>query len=330
MNLEERISELQSAEPRLRARDLAARLAVSEAEVVAARGATRLRPDWDALLRGLAGCGRVMALTRNESVVHERRGRYGPPEGEGPVRLVLGPDIDLRLFLHQWRSGWAVQAGGRSSVQVFDAHGDAVHKVFATEETDLVAWAALLASLADPGPLPAALPRPPRPAERPDADIDTPGFQAAWRTLEDTHAFFPLLRRFGVSRPQAMRLAPPGYADAVGIDALERVLRAAALESTAIMVFVGNPGCIQIHTGPVNRVAPTPGWLNVLDPTFNLHVRVDRLSSAWRVRKPTRDGEVTSLELYDVDGELVAQLFGARKPGVPQSDAWAELVNALG
>jgi hypothetical protein len=37
------------------------------------------------------------------------------------------------------------------------------------------------------------------------------------------------------------------------------------------MCFVGNRGCIQIHTGPVKNIKIMGPWLNVMDPGFNLH-----------------------------------------------------------
>ena len=95
------------------------------------------------------------------------------------------------------------------------------------------------------------------------------------------------------------------------------------------MVFVGNQGCIQIHTGPVVNLKRMGPWYNVLDPDFNLHLREDQIDTAWVVRKPTRDGVVTSLELFDKDGFCFAQLFGARKPGKPELQAWRDLLAAL-
>jgi putative hemin transport protein len=95
------------------------------------------------------------------------------------------------------------------------------------------------------------------------------------------------------------------------------------------MVFVGNPGCIQIHTGPVARIVPMGPWINVMDPGFNLHLRADHVREAWVVRKPTSDGIVTSLELFDATGETIALLFGARKPGKPEDERWRELVAGL-
>ncbi|MNJ72479.1 Hemin transport protein HemS [compost metagenome] len=46
------------------------------------------------------------------------------------------------------------------------------------------------------------------------------------------------------------------------------------------------------------------------------------------MRKPSVDGIVTSYEGFDADGELVIQLFGVRKPGVPERADWRELAES--
>jgi putative hemin transport protein len=107
------------------------------------------------------------------------------------------------------------------------------------------------------------------------------------------------------------------------------VLEAAARDGLPIMVFVNNPGCIQIHTGPVAHLKTAGPWFNVLDPDFNLHLREDLVKSAWVVRKPTSDGFVTSLELYDATEGLVVQFFGKRKPGQSESLDWRRIVEGL-
>jgi putative hemin transport protein len=44
------------------------------------------------------------------------------------------------------------------------------------------------------------------------------------------------------------------------------------------------------------------------------------------VCKPTVDGWVTSVEVYDNKDELIVQFFGARKPGSPELNAWRKLL----
>ncbi|MNY72947.1 Hemin transport protein HemS [compost metagenome] len=66
-------------------------------------------------------------------------------------------------------------------------------------------------------------------------------------------------------------------------------------------------------------------WFNVLDPEFNLHLKTTGVTELWRVRKPSVDGIITSYEGFDAQGELVVQLFGARKPGIPERDDWRAL-----
>jgi putative hemin transport protein len=111
--------------------------------------------------------------------------------------------------------------------------------------------------------------------------------------------------------------------------ATQVTLEHAAAVSLPIMVFVGNRGCIEIHTGPVSKVKVMGPWLNVLDPSFNLHLRQDRVASAFVVTKPTVDGPVTSLELFDAAGENIALLFGKRKPGLPEDPAWRAFAHTL-
>ena len=107
------------------------------------------------------------------------------------------------------------------------------------------------------------------------------------------------------------------------------LLHLAAAQATPIMVFVGNRGMIQIHGGPVANIKQTGPWLNVLDSDFNLHLREDHIASAWIVRKPTADGIVTSLELFDDMHENIVMFFGRRKPGQPELPAWRELISQL-
>jgi putative hemin transport protein len=332
-----------------RHRDIAAQLGVSEGELIAAHlgaspqppglRAQRLRAEWPRLIAALESAGPVMALTRNASCVHEKTGVYCKTSANGPagreMGLVLGGEIDLRVFYSRWAHGFAVDEasdkGEQRSLQFFEASGMAVHKVFVKPATDLVAWDRLVSAFVsadtNPGLEPAA-PAAPTVA-RPDAEIDVAAFRQAWASMRDTHEFFGLLRTHCVARTQALRLAEQRFVRQVDAASAQQVLSGAASTGTPIMVFVGNPGMIQIHTGPVKKVAVMGPWLNVLDPGFNLHLREDHIASAWVVRKPTSDGLVTSLELFDAQGETIAMFFGERKPGRSELCAWRELIDGL-
>jgi putative hemin transport protein len=323
----DRHAELQRSAGPLRARDAALRLGVTEAALVAcgATGAvTPLRPDWAALIGALPRAGRVMALTRNEHAVHERHGTYiDVSAGPGHI-LVLGPDIDLRLFPGRWAHAYAL-GGERPCIQVFDRDGTAAHKVYATEETDRDGWAAILRDLAvDTAPPPPEAPA--APMTEAEREVDAAALRQAWLGLRDTHDFFPMLRKHRATRRQAFRLAGEDLALPLDPRAGAEALTLAAASEVPVMVFVGNRAAIQIHTGPVRRLRATPGWFNVLDPDFNLHLREAGVAAAWRVVKPTEDGAVTSIELLDAAGETVALLFGARKPGKPERDDWRAVV----
>lgn len=323
---------------KLRNRDAALALGISEGEALAAftgEHVVRLTPRFIELFEEVPQLGPVMALTRNEAAVHEKDGQYGNMSHNGDVGLVLGGAIDLRVFYQHWASGFAVREttahGEQKSLQFFDAQGHAVHKIFLREHSNHVAFDAFVerwsAAEQVPGLMLGELAAPP--VVKDDSEIDVPAFHAAWDAMSDTHQFFGILRQFGLARTQALRLAERRYALPVSAGALQNLLVRASEAAVPIMVFVGNRGMIQIHSGPVKTIRVMGTWLNVLDPGFNLHLRMDLIASAWVVRKPTSDGIVTSLELFDLQGENIAMLFGARKPGAPELEEWRELIAEL-
>ena len=316
------------AHPRVRIREAAHALAVSEAALVAAGGATRLAGPWESLLRELESLGQVMALTRNDACVHEKHGVYRNVRmfKVHDMGLVLDRNIDLRLFMRHWHFGYAV--GPRRSLQFFDASGTAVHKVFLTRKSDEAAYDRIVGTYRDrrPATLPAVRPFPPNRPRR-GANVDAGGLLAAWEALKDSHDFFPMLQSHGAGRVQALAIAEGSFTERLAREGARRLLQ--TVGAHPIMVFVGNRGCIQIHTGPVKKLKWHGPWFNVLDPGFSLHLREERIASCWLVRKPSNAGIITSIEAFDEREELVVQFFEKRKTESKESEAWRQIVADL-
>ncbi|PTS99238.1 hemin-degrading factor [Pedobacter sp. HMWF019] len=334
LELKKQWEAFKSENPKVRIRDAARQLGASEAELVATSlgdTAVRLKSDFQGILKQIESLGYVMALTRNDHCVHERKGVYKKLSFQGMMGLAVNPDIDLRLFMNQWKSGFALNEAGRKSLQFFGKDGEAVHKIYLTEQSDPAAYDALVNQYKheDQREVLDILPAQEAVAEKSDTEIDVTGFKTAWLNLKDTHEFHGMLRNFGVSRIQGLRLAPEGYAFKISTESFKAILHKASQTGLEIMVFTGSAGCIQIHTGLVKNLVQTGPWFNVLDPEFNLHLREDGIDSIWLVKKPTEDGLVTSIEAFDAKGNIIVQFFGKRKPGIPENEHWRLLVNEL-
>ena len=328
---------------KVRHRDLAHSLGISEAELLAAHlgpdhaktdtnfRTIRLKPDWSSIIAKAHSLGEVMALTRNESCVHEKVGHYGHPTGQNN-ELLLGKEIDLRIFFKEWAHGFAVienfYLDCRRSFQFFDEFGNALHKIIIRENSDLFAFENIIEQYRSTDQEAKIDIKAPSIKQAPliDVDIDLLGFQRDWLGMADTHQFFDLIKQYKLSRIQALRFAPEGYAQRVPVHFTRELLRKVAIRHIPIMVFVANRGIIQIHTGPISKVVMMDPWLNILDQNFNLHLREDDVYDSWVVRKPTDDGIVTSLELFDSKGEAIEMFFGERKPGSPELETWRGVV----
>lgn len=328
---------LRAEEPGVRAREAARKLCTSEAELLASTcgtSAVRLDPDFGALVASLSGLGEVMALTRNENAVHEKTGRYENLQMGAAFGLVLGPEIDLRLFLQRWRHGFAVAEtghhGSRQSLQFFDAHGTAVHKVYLTDTSDGLAYRRLIGQFRSDDQTPRIEVQPgTKETASSVVPVDRALLRAAWSALRDTHEFYGMLKRLSITHLQALDAAGPDLATPVACTGFWRLLQTVRDAELPIMVFVTSPGVVQIHTGPVANLRITGPWCNVLDARFNLHVRETAIADAFVVRKPTTDGIVTSLEVFDDAEDLIVQVFGKRKPGQPECARWRQIVEGL-
>ncbi|MFD2172990.1 ChuX/HutX family heme-like substrate-binding protein [Rhodobacter lacus] len=238
--------------PRVFARDFAAEIGITEAELCAAflgSRATKITADAAQILPRVCCLGEVMALTRNESCVLEKVGHYGNVAQTDGVITVENGTIALRLDPAQWVHAFAwdeeTPKGPKRSVQIYDAAGAAVHKVHLREASDEQAWAALVAELA----------------------------------LADPSAPLDLVP------PPAPVAVPPRGAPLAG-GAIEKLMYRAGELGLSVRFTVESHGCCETHRGPIHRVLPAGPWINVLDPGLELHLRMDHMAQVWR------DGDV--------------------------------------
>lgn len=325
--------------PKMRERDLAQQLAISEADFVAAYCGTtaiRITPRIETYLTEIEALGEVMALTRNESAVHEKIGVYDKPIVGKHASMMLGEQIDMRLFPGSWAHGFAVEKEDgdtiRRSLQFFDAAGEAIHKIHLRPASNVEAYHRLVAKLRlDDQSQTVELASLPKPEEktRELEELDAASLRDRWTRMKDVHEFFGILRSLEMTRHQAVQVIGQDFAWQLDADALSAMMYHSVQEQIPIMCFVGNRGCIQIHSGPIQNVKPMGPWINILDETFHMHLRTDHIAEVWAVRKPTKDGHVTSLEAYGAEGEMIIQFFGKRHEGSGEREDWRHLVESL-
>lgn len=332
--------ELKKDNPQMRIRNAAKTLGVSEMELLATQvGETviTLTPDFKQILSQVESLGKVMALTRNDQCVHERKGIYENPDFTSPhAGLFVNPDIDLRIFLSHWKYAFAVnelsRGQQRKSLQFFAKDGSAIHKIYLLEQSNTEAFDKLVQDFKakEQHQVYTIQGYSPVKEELPDTQINQQELTQGWLELKDTHDFYILLAKNKVSRTQALRLAPQGnYAQQIDKQAIVTMLEKAVQTKTPIMVFTGNKGIIQIHTGEIYKTMWHQNWYNIMDPDFNMHLDMTQIDQVWVVRKPTVDGIVTSIEVFDSKGEIIVQFFGKRKPGVPELESWRDIVFSL-
>lgn len=330
---------LREKQPALRIRNAAEQLGASEMQLLLSQPetwVTRLEPHCGEILSALDTLGPVMTLTRNDEVVHETTGTVKDFKvtAQGAMGLCLG-DIDLRVFFNKWAHAFAVSepnADGslRHSLQFFAASGDAMFKVYRVTETNADAWSELIGKYTSEAQRPPLRLQPRKPFQRCTTDnVDWQTFRQDWENLQDVHDFHGMLQKHGLDRLTALENMGQTWAWRVRDNSLETLLQRSSATASPLMLFVGNPGVVQIFTGTVNNLRRTGPWYNVLDSHFNLHANTEQFASIWVVKRPSTDGDITSLECFNARGELVLTVFGERKPGKPELQSWRDRIAEL-
>lgn len=329
-------------QPQLRARDAAIHLNVSEAELVASRANETTfhllnRPE--ALLTALETIGEVLVVTRNDSAVLEKKcffkGFTFNTQNGLHTAQCASDDIDLRILLNNWRYAFLVieeqHIGRNKSLQFFDSKGQAVHKIYLTQNSNDRAFAKIIAQFISPHQPTYLDITKEKITEQvmPEQDVQWHKVRKSWQEMQSSHDFFQLLIGSKVSRQQAYDNVGSDLAYEIVPEALQQLFELAIRENCALTFAVGNKGCMQFHSGTVNKINEHGCWFNVLDDDFNLHINTHRLTQAWVVRKPQSGGPITTVEFFDHNDRLTLQITVARQDGVPEPTQWRDLVAQL-
>ncbi len=272
-HLKQRWADFRAENPKVRIRNAAEVLGVSEAELVATgvgETTTRLKPEFSAIIAGLPTLGRVMALTRSSGAVHEVSAPFGRMTQRGQTAMYFRPGQDTRYFLGRWHSAFAVDENERLSLQFFDTSGEAVHKIYLLEDSNAAAYQALVVQFAleQQDAAPDDLVRVttgPAEAVTEAVSIDEQALRQRWAVIHDVHEGKRLICEYqGQGDARAVyRALGETYARLRAADCVEQLLNLLVEHKQECMIFGMNAHAVQSYSGPVNKLLRTGPWFNV-------------------------------------------------------------------
>lgn len=331
----EQKQQLQSSERPPRAREAANMMGISEAEYVALSVPEQTTPldmaRLQDLLIAVQNLGQVMALTRNDSLVFEHHGIYQNPRFRHEHMILENPPVDLRLRISEVKYGFAVNENNRLSLQFFDVQGRAIHKIYLTEQSDRSTFDYLTQKYQTES----VMPTPDIPAGKDLLNLHISDeawaeFETQWQQMTNSHQVNPLLKRYGLTRPQAYE-KPQSVAKKLAGDSAKYTLEQLAGLQIPVLIFAPNGVCTQIHQGTISNLMETGPWLNVLDETFHMHLNLSAIDQAWRVSKPSEKKVIESIEWFDKSQQPIAMLY--LHPDVRGDDTmrakWLDLLAVL-
>lgn len=310
--------DLRASQPQLRIRDAAAKLGVSEAELLATqcgKNVYRLLPDWPAILTTLGRSGLLMALTRNDAAVHEKTSVFSDMVDCGDQWLLNGQHGQVCFLLSHWHVGFAVTedspAGPRYSLQFFNHAGVAVHKMYLSGSNRLPDFKRLVAGF--------------QAGDQSPELVLTSAPETTWRIEQ----LPPVWERIFVCNQMLAQVNPILHRANINLAEFRELMHQLAQLQLPIEITVASPAALQLHQGPVQNLRVTGPWFNVLDEGFNLHLNETAIADIQTVSVQFRQHLLHGLLVRDRQAEVILSLFGEFSEATGECSIWRDFVTSL-
>jgi putative hemin transport protein len=297
----------------------------------------RLKGPFSALLGRIGKLGVVTVLTGNDSVIQEHTGIYDDTACRCAGDLCSGESAHPpRPFHQQWKYGFAVD--GREDdghvgrlLQFFDADGNGVHKILLHDSGSADAFHAIVSDFtaAEQSPVLDILHTALSAATGKILRVDVDALRTDWACADQTAVGFMGQTEFDSGRLHKLRLVGKAFAHQVGKDSVRIVLQKMADLGCSVVTLTGNAGVMQAYQGQPEQIRSGDAWLDILNRDYRLRLREDHIDTVWVAKKPTADGIMTSLELFNRRGVGFARFFSEPEPGKPEPHEWREAILRL-
>ncbi len=299
--------------------------------------ATRLQGEFSALLARLAALGNLTEVTRNSSALLEKDNVSGALYMTNEMELAPAEALHLRIFYPQWVHGYALEEQdsgtntAQHSLQFFDCLGSMMHKIMLSNSSDVTAFKQLVSDHAAAEQLTPAhlLPQPADGTETALRKIDVDALRSEWAQPHNHADFLQRQESFDQQRLRKLRLAGKAFAYQVANDSARIILQRMTEFGTAILAQVGNAGIVQAYYGKIKKFGIRDSRLKIMNTGFRMLLREDHIYSVWVTKKPTTDGIITALELFNRQGMQIASFLSKKDNGQPEPLEWRDSIMRL-
>ena len=231
-------------------------------------------------------------------------------ERRGDEPRVQSETASMSIDPRAWGSGW-LRIGSertRSVLAIFDRRGQLMLEVL-LDRPDLEALASVLPSLEHRHQRPIKPDTRGRESEatiRPEVDRDV--LEREWARETEYRTIRDLEAGFRLNRCDLFEFLSPRWASTIGTSSVAEMTRTiASMELSCRVEYFESGMEVSMHTDDL-RASGRGGPLVAADPGHPWMIDPNSADTAFVVRKPTRDGLVTALELFGAAGTLQARL----------------------
>ena len=311
-SLKEKWADLVSANKKIRIRDAAKQLNVSEAELLSTSISKDIFllsiKDYSSFFKEILCLDKIMLLIRSDFVVHEKIIDAKSVEIKNNNFIYKDRDsthllnFDTNLFKYSFYESRKNQKINLKSFQFFNSHGNAVLKIYLKgDNSKKFSEIALKHKIKHSFELPSS--------------GNCSSKLQNLNLKNDVDLYFKNISKEFKKTKCDLKKNP-----------LREILINASKSQTPIQIHALGLGTIQYHKDTIKKVIDYGPWINIIDKNFNLHVLEKKLNKFILTKYSNQKTEYCLIDFFDQNKDLVLGISSIKG----SENKFARIVNNLG
>lgn len=287
-----------------------------------------LKTNFIAIFEHLAKLGKVSTTLFSNSLNHTVQGKFADMHSRNNTLMHFHPNIDTRLFTAKWRYVYATEQDKIVCLHFFSRYGDLIYRVCSTsleQYPQLKKFISKYASKETSSPDITESFTKPKHAKPINKELLT----EQWATMTNVHQASKIFKYNGNDPITVYTALGKNYALKISAVKLIDFFSIIAKHQLNLMMFSRNYAAVQCYVGSISKLICFDGKIEISITDFNFIMRVSQLGDIWLITKPTDNGFVNSINIFDKTGNENLILTDKRTKSEPESDSWLKSIQQI-
>lgn len=288
----------------------------------------KLNNNFVGIFKKLSMLGNLSTTLFTGTLTHTVQGKFADMHNRSNTLMHFHPNIDTRLFTAKWRFVYATEQDKIICLNFFSRYGDLVYRVCSTTVEQYPLFKDFISEFTDKDNSTVNITESFTKLKYTKL-IDKQVLTQKWSEMTNVHQASKIFKYHGNDPTAVYTALGENYARKISTEKLIQFFNLIVENKLKIMMFSRNYAAVQCYVGDIPKLAVLGYEINISITDFDFMMDTNKLGDIWLVTKPTENGFVNSISIFDKEDNEVLILTDKRTRGDAENADWLEVIQKI-